>query len=79
MLKPSELIGQPWVKKNGNLLAPNIIKLTSRFNSLAWWVSQVILEPNTPKLRAERISILVDVAMVNIIKNLNITVLIFDE
>ncbi|KAI8915557.1 ras guanine nucleotide exchange factor domain-containing protein [Gorgonomyces haynaldii] len=59
---PSELLGQAWMSKNNDKTAPNILNLTNRFNAVAWWVAQCILDPKTPKLRAERMSKLVEVA-----------------
>eukprot|EP00842_Homolaphlyctis_polyrhiza_P000741 jgi/Hompol1/1668/HPOL_002322-RA len=61
-IMPSELLGQAWTKKDAARRAPGIIALTRRFNAIAGWVGWAILEGKTPRLRAERLVKLVDVA-----------------
>jgi hypothetical protein len=58
------LLGQAWVAKDSEVRASNIVALTAKFNSLSWWVVQSILDQKTPKLRAERITKIIEVGMV---------------
>ncbi|KAJ3258646.1 hypothetical protein HK103_003435 [Boothiomyces macroporosus] len=59
---PSELLNQAWAKKEAHLKAPGIIALTRRFNSVACWCAQSILNLKTPRARGERLGKIIDVA-----------------
>eukprot|EP00127_Corallochytrium_limacisporum_P002362 Clim_evm3s119 gene=Clim_evmTU3s119 len=43
-IRPSELVGQRWMKKNKKEFAPNIVKITRQFNALSNWIQKSILE-----------------------------------
>jgi len=57
----SQLLGQAWSKTDAIEKAPAIIKLSRRFNSIADWVQQSVLELKTPKLRGERLAKFIDI------------------
>ncbi|KAJ3321086.1 hypothetical protein HDV06_004644 [Boothiomyces sp. JEL0866] len=59
---PSELLNQAWAKKEAHIKAPGIIALTRRFNSVACWCAQSILNLKTPKARGERLGKIIDIA-----------------
>ncbi|KAH6563341.1 hypothetical protein BASA60_010721 [Batrachochytrium salamandrivorans] len=61
VIMPSELLGQAWTKKDAITRAPGITALTRRFNAIACWVGWAILEGKTPRLRAERLTKLIDI------------------
>ncbi|KAI8820233.1 ras guanine nucleotide exchange factor domain-containing protein [Fimicolochytrium jonesii] len=59
---PSELLNQAWSKSDAATRAPNITALTRRFNAVACWTAKSVLEMKTPRARAKRMTILIDVA-----------------
>lgn len=51
-----------WTKSDSNILAPTVMKISRRFNSVAVWVMKSILDGTSTKTRADIISKLIDVA-----------------
>jgi len=66
-IAPSELLNQAWNKPDGHIKAPNILHLTSRFNSIAFWVACCILEGADAKQRASIMTKFIDIAQVYLI------------
>lgn len=50
------------MNSDAQTLAPGIIALSKRFNSVARWVVQSILEMKTPKERGERMNKIIELA-----------------
>ena len=61
-LKPEELMSCAWNKKSKKEVAPNIVKLTQRFNHVSFWVVEEILKPQFCRDRAEILSHFIHVA-----------------
>ena len=61
---PTELLNQAWNKSDGHIKAPNILHLTSRFNSIAFWVACCILEGSDAKQRAAIMTKFIEIAQV---------------
>jgi len=59
---PCEFLNQAWNKPDGHIKAPNILHLTSRFNSIAFWVACCILEGADAKQRASIMTRFIDIA-----------------
>jgi hypothetical protein len=59
---PCEFLNQAWNKPDGHIKAPNILHLTSRFNSIAFWVARCILEGNDAKQRAVIMTRFIEIA-----------------
>ncbi|KAI8905244.1 hypothetical protein DFJ77DRAFT_443742 [Powellomyces hirtus] len=59
---PAELLNQAWSKPDAEIKAPNINALTRRFNAVACWTAKSVLEMKTPRARAKRVSLLIDIA-----------------
>jgi hypothetical protein len=59
---PCEFLNQSWNKPDGHIKAPNILRLTSRFNSIAFWVAWCILEGNDAKQRAMIMARFIEIA-----------------
>jgi len=59
---PTELLNQAWNKSDGHIKAPNILHLTSRFNSIAFWVACCILEGPDAKQRAAIMTKFIEIA-----------------
>ncbi|KAJ3151096.1 Son of sevenless 2 [Geranomyces variabilis] len=59
---PAELLNQAWSKPDADVKAANVNALTRRFNAVACWVAKSVLEMKTPRARAKRVSLLIDVA-----------------
>ncbi|KAJ3158322.1 Son of sevenless 2 [Geranomyces michiganensis] len=59
---PAELLNQAWSKPDAEVKAPNVTALTRRFNAVACWVAKSVLEMKTPRARAKRVSLLIDIA-----------------
>jgi hypothetical protein len=66
---PYEVLNQSWTKKDAHVRAPNITALSRRFNSIAQWITSSILCLQTPKLRGERISKVIDIANILVQRN----------
>lgn len=67
--KPNEILNGAWSKKDAHTRAPRIVALSKRFNAVARWVVQAVLELKTPKARGERMTKLIDVASHLVQKN----------
>jgi hypothetical protein len=65
-IMPHEFLNQGWTKSDSDLRAPNIMKLTQRFNNVALWVAKSVLEVKTVRARTKRLAKLIDVAIVSI-------------
>jgi len=61
-INPCEFLNQAWNKPDGHIKAPNILRLTSRFNSIAFWVARCILEGDDPKQRASIMTRFIEIA-----------------
>ncbi|KAL7750810.1 hypothetical protein RI367_003767 [Sorochytrium milnesiophthora] len=61
-IRPTELLGQAWAKKDGQTRAPNVWIMTQRFNNVASWTARSILEQRNLKYRTMRMEWFVDVA-----------------
>lgn len=61
-LKPEELMSCAWNKKNKHEVAPNIVKLTQRFNHVSFWAVEEILKPSLSRDRAEIVAHFIHVA-----------------
>ncbi|KAL6050446.1 hypothetical protein QOT17_019828 [Balamuthia mandrillaris] len=49
-IRPEELIGCGWTKKNKEEVAPNLLRYSQRFNQISWWVAtQIVLEQDPKK------------------------------
>ncbi|KAJ3178181.1 Son of sevenless 2 [Geranomyces variabilis] len=59
---PAELLNQAWSKPDADVKAANVNALTRRFNAVACWVAKSVLEMKTPRARAKRVSLLIDIA-----------------
>ena len=51
-IQPSELLQNAWVSKRKEVVSPNVVLLTSRFNKLSNWISNLILQEKKPGSRA---------------------------
>lgn len=54
-IKPSELIGQAWNKKDKEVLAPNVLAMIYRFNQVNHWVMRTVVETEN---HAERVDVI---------------------
>ena len=61
-IKPEELMSCSWNKKTKHEIAPNIVKLTQRFNHVSFWVVEEILKPTLSRDRTEIVSHFIHVA-----------------
>lgn len=51
-LTPSELLNKSWARPEKHRIAPTLVKMLRRFNTVTRWVMQQILEPTTLHGRA---------------------------
>ncbi|ODN05272.1 Ras-specific guanine nucleotide-releasing factor RalGPS1 [Orchesella cincta] len=56
-----ELICCGWIKKEKNVVAPNVVAYTRRFNHVSYWIVEEILNHESTKVRADVISYFVRV------------------
>ena len=63
-IRPSELLGRGWVKKDKLRRSPNVVHMLSRFNYLTNWVTREILNFNTPTGRSRAITRFISIASV---------------
>uniref|UniRef100_A0A6B2L009 Ras-GEF domain-containing protein n=1 Tax=Arcella intermedia TaxID=1963864 RepID=A0A6B2L009_9EUKA len=59
-LKIHELLNQAWVKDK--LMAPNVVKLTQRFNTISAWVKTTILSETSKQKRVKLMAKFIDIA-----------------
>lgn len=52
-IKPSELVGQPWVKSNKEERSPNVLAMIHRFNHVSRWVATSVVETENLKERVD--------------------------
>jgi hypothetical protein len=75
-LRPSELLNLAWSKPNAEKTSPTVVLLGKRFNSVAQWVMKSILDPDTPKERAHRVMVFIEIAHHIFEKNKNFACLL---
>jgi len=51
-IAPKELLNQKWTKVEKETLAPGVISVTRRFNTVSWWIATMIVRINELKPRA---------------------------
>ncbi|XP_004349414.2 guanine nucleotide exchange factor [Capsaspora owczarzaki ATCC 30864] len=52
-IKPSELVGQPWVKSDKEERSPNVLKMIHRFNAVSRWVATCVVDTESLKERVD--------------------------
>lgn len=61
-IKPSECIDQNWMSKRKEELAPNILKMISRFNYMSNWIQSEIVKCADLSQRAQILRHIIEVA-----------------
>lgn len=61
-IKPSECVAQHWMSKKKDELAPNILKMISRFNEVSNWVSSEIVKCTDLAQRTTVLKMVIDIA-----------------
>lgn len=64
-IKPAELLGKGWSKPERNVTSPNVVALTTHFNSISMWVATSIVKEEGVKERALLIKKFIKIALVN--------------
>ncbi|KAI3651224.1 hypothetical protein MP228_004705 [Amoeboaphelidium protococcarum] len=59
---PYEFLNQSWTKEDASIRAPGIMKITKRFNEVAFWVAKSVLEVKSLNERVKRMSRLIEIA-----------------
>eukprot|EP00042_Codosiga_hollandica_P048046 m.531087 g.531087 ORF g.531087 m.531087 type:complete len:1223 (-) comp57575_c0_seq2:122-3790(-) len=60
-IKPSELIGQPWMKADKETNAPNVLHFVHRFNNVSHWVVRTLVELQHHQERVECLSMFIEI------------------
>lgn len=63
-IKPSECVGQNWMSKRKEELAPNILAMIHRFNFVSTWFSSEIVKCSDLQKRTQTLKHVLDVAEV---------------
>jgi len=61
-IKPSECVSQHWMSKKKEELAPNILKMISRFNDVSNWVASEIVKCTDLEQRTKVLKMVIDIA-----------------
>ena len=63
-INPSECVAQNWMSKKKEILAPNILKMISRFNEVSNWVASEIVKCTDLEQRTKVLKMVIDIAEV---------------
>src|SRR3990167_5926144 len=63
-INPSECVSQHWMSKNKEALAPNILKMISRFNDVSNWVASEIVKCTDLGTRTQILKHVIEIAEV---------------